>query len=80
MYLDQVSCMLPLDNMLTDEMEGLLPHKSMFSLARPYEVSSNASMPKPVVSTISSWLHSPIIESEMDPHKLEVTRQLAIVE
>lgn len=78
MYLDQINCMLTLDNMLTNEMEGLLPHKSMFSLSRPYETSSNASMPKPVVSTISAWLHSPY--DTLDQHKLEITRQLAIVE
>ena len=64
---DEINCMLFLDNLVTDEMKHLAPHKSVFDLNEPRQVSGNLAMPKPVVATVSNWLHS---LEQTDPVKL----------
>lgn len=34
------------------------PHKNVFELTKPGAISDNISMPKPVIATISNFLHS----------------------
>lgn len=71
---DEVNCMLLLDNFMTEKMEPLKPYKSTFSMDRPYEVSNNLSIPKPVIATTGNWLHT---EEPVDPVKWQKTLALA---
>lgn len=57
MILDEINCMLMLDNFMANEMRHLAPHKSVFDLNEPYAVSGNLAMPKPVVASISNFIH-----------------------
>lgn len=36
----------------------LQPHKSVFDMAKPRNVSGVISIPKPVISSINNWYHS----------------------
>lgn len=56
---DAINFMLHLDNEMAEALYPLSPHMSVFDLREPRKVSSNLSMPKPVVSTIANWMHSP---------------------
>lgn len=47
---------LAIDNLLANELRHLAPHKSTFDMAKPYNVSVNLSIPKPVIATTSNWL------------------------
>lgn len=53
---DQMSLMLMLDNMMSNEAEALAPHKNMIDPNQPRSLTSVAEIPKPVASTISSWM------------------------
>jgi hypothetical protein len=44
--------------MMGHELRHLAPHKSVFDLNEPKVVSGNLSMPKPVIASISNWMHS----------------------
>ncbi|MNU19667.1 bifunctional DNA-directed RNA polymerase subunit beta/beta' [compost metagenome] len=66
---DQLNGTLTLDLLTTEALQRLAPHMSTFDLNEPRRVSKNLSMPKPVVASISSWVHSPAAES-VDPEKL----------
>lgn len=47
-------------------MRPLESHNNVYVLDKPWEVSKNISMPKPVVSTISNWLMAEdIVTNEM---------------
>lgn len=65
-----------MDNYTADALQALAPHKSVFDLNTPKKVSSNLSMPKPVVATISHWYHA--IEDYVDPLKLQRMEALFI--
>jgi hypothetical protein len=65
--LDQLNGTLSIDNWVTEELMKLAPHKSVFNLDTPRVVSSNLSMPKPVIATIGYFIHS---KQETDPLKL----------
>lgn len=52
-----MNLILALDNITSDQLEPLLPHKNMYDLNEPRTLSKTASLPKPVVSTISNWIH-----------------------
>lgn len=54
---DACSCMLLLDEVMSVEMNHFKPHKSTFDVNKIRSVSSNLSIPKPVVATISAWIH-----------------------
>jgi len=56
-----------LDHWTAEELQRLAPHMSVFDLNAPRQVSKNLSMPKPVVATISNWVHRVI---PADPMKL----------
>jgi hypothetical protein len=49
---------LCLDNDTADQAEPLAPHKNILDIHNPRKLSGIAAIPKPVVSTISNWLHS----------------------
>lgn len=64
---DECNFCLALDKTLAFEFENLKPHKNVFSLNTPRQVSGNLSMPKPVVSSVSDYIDTPEIP---DPVKL----------
>lgn len=47
---------LALDETMAKMIEPLAPHKSAFDISRYRSLSSNNSLPKPVIATISSHL------------------------
>ena len=53
---DAMALILTLDKTMSDMIEPLSPHKSAFDISRYRSLSSNNSIPKPVVATISSSL------------------------
>ena len=53
---DELNGMLAIDNFTAEQLEGIKPHKSTFSLKKVREVTGNLSMPKPAVATISDWV------------------------
>lgn len=72
---DECNFCLFLDEDLAKEFESLKPHKSVFSLNSPRQVSGNLSMPKPVVSSIAELMSSKEIP---DPAKLEKMKSLYV--
>lgn len=44
------------DTYMSDQISALAPHKSFLDPNKPRSVTSVASIPKPVASTISSWI------------------------
>lgn len=54
------------DNFLADKWKTLAPHYNVFTADNPLEISKNISIPKPVISSTSNWIHSP---SDPDPIK-----------
>jgi len=71
----QLNCTLSLDNYIADGLKPLAPHKSVFGMDKPREVSKNLSMPKTVVSTISNFIRS---EEYVDPAKLKRMESLYV--
>lgn len=55
---DTVSCSLTIDNHIERLMKPLESHNNVFVLNKPWEVSNNISIPKPVVATISNWIQT----------------------
>lgn len=68
--------MLPIDNFLTQELEPLKPHKSTFNLVKPYDISSNLSIPKPVIASISHWISEDMSKAVLDTRKVALTNAL----
>lgn len=62
------------DDLMIKGTETLAPEFSLFNLKAPREVSTNISMPKPVVATISHWME---YDDPVDPVKRE--RMLELV-
>lgn len=73
MKTDQLNGTLSLDNNIAEKLNALAPHKSVFDLNSPRTVSTNLSMPKTVVSTLSGWIHS---NDAFDPVKEELMEKL----
>lgn len=69
--------MLAVDNLLGEKFRHLDAHKDLLDLSKPRSTSRNISMPKPVVASISNWLHYPIDPNE-EPAKRKLTESLAI--
>lgn len=67
--LDQLNVTLSLDGWTAEHLESLAPHKSVFNLDKPRQVSRNLSIPKTVVSTIAAFIHDPYIECDLDKQK-----------
>lgn len=72
---DQLNFTLSIDNDVANRLSALAPHKSVFDLNKPREVSSNLNMPKTVVGTLGSWLHS---KETIDQVKLQRMEKLYI--
>ncbi|WP_233875066.1 hypothetical protein [Paraburkholderia adhaesiva] len=72
---DMMNLVLTLDHTLTDALYSLMPHQSAFSMNEPRALSKNLSMPKPVVLTISNWMHWP----EPDTPDPEVLERMALI-
>lgn len=66
MCLDALNFMLTLDNKLGDATDDLAPYKSAHDSEKPYTISGDLSVPKPVVSTISNWMHSEDINLDIN--------------
>jgi hypothetical protein len=69
---DALNYSIALDNYLGDLWSTLEPHNNIFLINSPNEISDNISIPKPVISTMSSWLSS---SEHVDNNKLELMRQ-----
>ena len=54
--MDQMSIMLMLDEETSRATDAMAPHKSILDPNEPRIITSNASIPKPVGSTISNWV------------------------
>lgn len=55
--MDEFSITLPLDHMLTNALYSFAPHRSCFNLDDIRKISSDVWLPKPVISSVSNWLH-----------------------
>jgi len=73
---DQMSLMLTLDNVMSEQTEGLAPHKNILDPNKPRSLTSVANIPKPVASTISSWMSTPTVPTN-DPKKQAFLASLA---
>jgi hypothetical protein len=71
-----MSLMLALDNEQSAMLEALAPHKNMYDANRPRALTNVAEMPKPMASTITSWMHHDRVLSG-DPHKQAFLLSLA---
>jgi hypothetical protein len=76
--LDAINFSLALDNFVAKEYDNLAPHKSVFSLDKPFEVSGNLAMPKPVVTTVNNFMHTPMSDEDFDIHKDKMFEHLLI--
>lgn len=72
---DECNFFLALDEVMAHEMRHLLPHKSVFDLNEPKAVSNGLNMPKPVIASISGWIHD---QERVDPVKLKKMEELFI--
>lgn len=73
---DQMNMTLLMDEVSSAQAENLAPHKNMFELNSPRTLSKAASLPKPVVSTISNYLSYKEIKP-IDPIKQRFLESLA---
>ena len=55
---DEGNVPVAIDNFMAEKWGPLSPHFNVFSLNKPFAVSSALTIPKPVVASISSWLDS----------------------
>jgi hypothetical protein len=55
---DEMNVSLAIDHRMAERWYGLSPHKNVFELTRPREVSGSIALPKPVVATISNFVAS----------------------
>ncbi len=53
---DAINFTIAIDNEMARHWESLAPHKNIFVLSSPREMSGNHAIPKPVISTISKFL------------------------
>ena len=73
-----MNLILALDNVTSDQLEALSPHKNMYDLNSPRTLSNSASLPKPVVSTISNWVHFKEENISIDPTKIAFLESLSV--
>ena len=74
--MDAINFSLAIDNFVAGEYRHLEPHKSVFDLDKPFAVSANLSMPKPVIATVSNFMHD--TNDMVDPVKLAKMEHLFI--
>ena len=68
--------MLMLDEEMSDFANAMAPHKNFLDPNNPRSVTNVASIPKPVSSTIGSWV-SDVTTRTPTNEQLEFTRMLA---
>lgn len=73
---DALNFTLAIDQKIERSLADLAPHLSTFSLQSPRVISSNLSMPKPVVATMANWLEYP--SDQPDVQKLERMKSLSV--
>lgn len=54
--MDALNLCLALDSEIADGLYPLSPMFNVFELDKPYKVSSNVGIPKPVIASTSAWL------------------------
>lgn len=72
---DAMTVTLSLDNKTAEVYKNFAPHQNGFSMNKPFEVSSNCWLPKPVIATINNWIHDHE-HDRVDPVKLNRMRTL----
>ena len=72
-----MNLVMALDNKTADVMVDLAPHKNIFDLNKPRNLTNAARMPKPVASTIASWLHREN-DDNSDPKKIAFMQALTV--
>lgn len=55
---DAVNCSIALDHFMADKWYSLEPMFNLLQLSKPGEISGNIGIPKPEISSISSWLQA----------------------
>jgi hypothetical protein len=70
---DALNFSICVDNFLADKWKTLEPHYNVFEATTPLEISDNISIPKPVISSISNWIHT---EDLVDPYKYKEMQRL----
>lgn len=55
---DEINISFSVDNHMADLWKNLAPHRNIFTLDTPGEVSHNIAIPKTVVASIANWLSS----------------------
>jgi hypothetical protein len=73
---DQMSLMLMLDNVMSEEAEALAPHRNILDPNNPRSLTNVADMSKPVASTINCWMTTDMPLSN-DPRKQAFLASLA---
>lgn len=73
---DALNLSIAIDNKMARHWQALAPHKNVFVLSKPREVSGNISIPKPVIATMSNWMRS-AASAAVDENKL---REMAMFE
>lgn len=56
--MDALNISIATDNEIARHWEALAPHKNVFEMTSPREISGNISIPKPVIATMSNFLKS----------------------
>lgn len=70
-----MAAMSTLDNKTTRYFQKLESHVNGFSMKGPFEVSDNVWLPKPVIATVSNWIHDKVHDIA-EPVKLERMRAM----
>lgn len=74
---DQMFGFLTLDNWTTDELRYLAPHFGAWKLSGPRKIGDNMPLPKPIVSSVVSYLYDyPEEERVPDPYKLDQMKNM----
>lgn len=55
---DALNFTIPIDNKMADFWEPLAPENNILELTKPREFSGNIAMTKPVIASLSNFLHS----------------------
>ena len=67
---DALNISISTDNEMVRHWQALAPHKNVFEMTSPREISDNISIPKPVIATMSNFLKSNNPNAYIDPEKL----------
>lgn len=73
---------LTLNDVWTAEsVKYLAPHFGAWSLSGPRQINENMAMPKPLVSSVISWLYDyPEYQKQPEPEKLSMMREMFDIE